>query len=727
LTFARSAGSAFLALATLATVVVPASAALPPAPVAKKIPVTDVYYGTKVVDPYRWMEEPNSPALAAYLKAQDDRTRAILASIPGRKALVERLTALADTVTASSGVVRQNGVYFFERITPDSNLSKLYAQEPGAAPRVIFDPATMSSGQHHFALAYFVPSDDAKYVAIGLTPDGAEPLTAVHVLDVATGKLLDDTMERAPFGVTGWSDDGKRVYYLGLQTLPPEASPQALYQNVRTYEHVIGTSQSDDRAVFGTTVTPGVAIDPNEFAFAAPDPDSPYAFGILKNGVQNAVRVYAAPKAQFGTPNVKWTSIAELPDQVTDLAIHGDSVYLLTSKDAPRFKILKTSLSHPDTATAQVVIGPSSRVIDAVAAAKDALYVQAREDGIGRILKVDYNTGEIRDVPLPLEGTIASLTTDVKRPGFTVNLQSWTVSPQWFAYDPVTNVMKNTNLDPPSPVDYSNIVAEEVQVKARDGVMVPLSIVHRKDMKLDGTNPTLLYAYGSYGISSSPSFSPGRLAWFEHGGVYAVAHVRGGGENGDEWHLAGKDANKINTINDFIDCAKWLIANKYTSPGKLGARGGSAGGITMGGAITQAPGLFAAVLDEIPVSDQLRIEFSSNGVPNIPEFGSVKTEAGFKNLYATSPVQHVVPGGKYPAVMLTTGANDPRVDPWEAAKMTATLQADSASGRPILLRVDYVGGHGLIGATKAQAAELGADEYGFLLWNMGVAGFQPAI
>jgi prolyl oligopeptidase len=326
-----------------------------------------------------------------------------------------------------------------------------------------------------------------------------------------------------------------------------------------------------------------------------------------------------------------------------------------------------------------------------------------------------------------LEGTIASLTTDVKRPGFTVNLQSWTVSPQWFAYDPVTNVMKNTNLDPPSPVDYSNIVAEEVQVKARDGVMVPLSIVHRKDMKLDGTNPTLLYAYGSYGISSSPSFSPGRLAWFEHGGVYAVAHVRGGGENGDEWHLAGKDANKINTINDFIDCAKWLIANKYTSPGKLGARGGSAGGITMGGAITQAPGLFAAVLDEIPVSDQLRIEFSSNGVPNIPEFGSVKTEAGFKNLYATSPVQHVVPGGKYPAVMLTTGANDPRVDPWEAAKMTATLQADSASGRPILLRVDYVGGHGLIGATKAQAAELGADEYGFLLWNMGVAGFQPTI
>ncbi len=718
--YGRSAGSAFLALATLAMLVLPASAALPPAPVAEQIPVTDVYFGTTVVDPYRWMEEPKSPALAAYLKAQDDRTRAILASIPGRKALVERLKALGLTV--STGVVLQNGVYFFER-----NDSKLYAEEPGAKPRVIFDPSTLSSGQHHVALAYFVPSDNAKYVAIGVTPDGAEPLTAAHVLDVATGKMLDDTLERARFGVAGWSDDGKTLYYPALQTLPPGAPPEALYRNIRTYEHVLGTSQNTDRAVFGTTVTPDVPIDPNEYASAAVDQNSPYAYGVLRNGVQNAIRLYVAPKAQFGTPTVTWTAVAGVSDRVTTFAVHGDALYLLTSKDAPGFKIIKTSLSHPDIANAQVVIGPSSRVIDGLAAAKDALYVRARENGIGRILKVDYGTGELRDVPLPLDGTISGLTADVTRPGFTVNLQSWTVSPQWYAYDPLANDVGNINLDPASPVDYSNIVAEEVQVRARDGVMVPLSIVHRKDMKLDGTNPTLLYAYGSYGISLSPSFSPGRLAWFDRGGVFAVAHVRGGGENGDEWHLAGKDANKVNTVDDFIDCAKWLIDNKYTSPGKLGAQGGSAGGITIGGAIAQAPGLFAAVLDEIPVSDQLRLEFSANGVPNIPEFGSVKTEAGFKNLYATSPVQHVVPGGMYPAVMLTTGANDPRVEPWQAAKMTATLQADSASGRPILLRVDFVGGHGLNGATAAQGIELGADEYDFLLWNMGVAGFQPRL
>ena len=234
-------------------------------------------------------------------------------------------------------------------------------------------------------------------------------------------------------------------------------------------------------------------------------------------------------------------------------------------------------------------------------------------------------------------------------------------------------------------------------------------------------------AYGSYGISQPPGFSASRMAWLELGGIIAVAHVRGGGEYGEEWHLAGKGANKVKTISDFVDCGKWLIAKGYTSAAKLGARGGSAGGITMGGAITTAPNVFAAVLDEIPVSDQLRIETTPNGPPNVPEFGSVKTEQGFKNLYATSAVHHVVKGTKYPAVMLTTGINDPRVDPWQAAKMAAALQDATASGKPILLRVDYEGGHGGIGGGRSQAVALSADEYAFLLWQFGVPGYQPAI
>lgn len=725
--FSRFSSSAALALLAAAVLALPAAAALPAAPVAKRIPVNDVYFGTQVVDPYRWMEQPGNPDLAVYLKAQSERTRAILDTIPARKQLLARLNSLVDTVTSSSGVVRRNNRLFFERITPSSGLAKLYVREGSGAERVVLDPDTLASGGHHFAIGESTPSDDGRLVAVKLTPDGSEPQSFTRVYDVASGQALSDTLQGSDFGVSGWRADGKAIYYLRFQDLPPNAPPTALYQNVRTYVHVIGTPQSADRAVFGSGLPGAPAIGENESAAAIVSPSSNYVFGLLINGVRNEKRLYVTPKAHFERGNPDWVKVFDYSDDATDATGRGDDIYIVSHKNAPRFQILATSAAHPDMANAKVIVAPSSRVVDSVAAAKDALYVFERENGIARAVTVDYASGAVTEIPLPVAGTLSDATADPQYPGFIAKLESWTVSPQWFAYDPATKTIANTKLDPPSPVDYSAITSDEVEIPARDGVSIPLSIIHRKDLKLDGRNPTLLYAYGSYGISSSPNFAPGRIAWFENGGVLAVAHVRGGGENGEEWHLAGKDANKINTIDDFIDCAKWLIAKNYTSPAKLGGRGGSAGGITMGGAITRAPELFAAILDEIPVSDQLRIEFSPNGPPNIPEFGSVTTAAGFRNLFATSAVQHVVAGGKYPAVLLTTGANDPRVDPWQAAKMTATLQADSGSGRPILLRVDYSGGHGLIGATKAQGAELAADEYSFLLWNMGVPGFQPAL
>jgi len=722
----RSWPSAALALLVVALLIVPAAAALPPPPTAPVIPVTDDYFGTKVVDPYRWMEQPGNPDLAAYLKAQSERTRAILDAIPARQELLARLNSLVDTVTSSSNVVRRKDDVFYERITPGSNLAKLYVRESAGAERVLLDPATLATNGHHFALTGFTPSDDGKRIAVKLTPDGSENDAFIRIYDVADGHALPDVLQRSDFGATGWSADANELYYMRFQDVPPGAPPTARYQNIRTFVHRIGTPQDADRAVFGRGLSPAVAFDENEFAAAIVDPSSNYAFGLIIKGVQNEKRLYVAPTAQFERGKPDWVKVFDYTDQATEATGRGDDIYIVSHKNAPRFQVLKTSAAHPDMNAAQVIVAPSNRVVDSVAAAKDALYVFGRENGIAHAARVDYATDAVTEIPLPVQGTLSNATADPQFPGFIAKLESWTVSPQWFAYDPQTGALTNTNLDPPSSVDYSAISSDEVQVPARDGVLVPLSIVHRKDLKLDGRNPTLLYAYGSYGISSSPSFSAGRIAWLERGGVVAIAHVRGGGENGEEWHLAGKDANKINTIYDFIDCAKWLIANKYTSPAKLGGRGGSAGGITMGGAITRAPELFAAILDEIPVSDQLRIEFSPNGPPNIPEFGSVKTPAGFKNLFETSPVAHVVAGGKYPAVMLTTGANDPRVDPWQAAKMAATLQANSAGGRPILLRVDYSGGHGLIGATKSQAAELAADEYSFLLWNMGVAGFQPA-
>jgi prolyl oligopeptidase len=699
---------------------------LPPAPVAKTVPVVDTYFGTKISDPYRWMEDPKDSELQAYLKAQSERTRAILDSIPGRKDLETRIGALIETITSSSEVARRRSLLFYEKLQPGSNLSKLYVRDGiGGAERVLLDPETLSHDGHHQAISFYLPSDDGAYVAVGLSAGGSEN-AVMHIIETATGHELKETIDRTNFGATSWRADGKALYYLRLQA-PVEGAPlTAKFQNIRTYLHVLGTDPEKDAAVFGIGVSTGIAITPDDFGGAFVSPDSNYVVGLVVHGVRNEFTVYIAPKADLDGGSAKWRKVADVDDEVTDIELHGDDLYLLTHKDAPRYKVIETPASHPDLAHARVVIAPSERVIEHLGTAKDALYVQSLEGGLGRITRVDWN-GNRTEIRLPIDGTVSSLTTAYDDPGFLSKIESWTVSPLWYRYDPNSGALEDTRLDPRSTVDYSEIMSEEVKVPASDGTLVPLSIIHRKDTKKDGSNPTLLYAYGAYGINSNPSFSALRLAWFERGGIYAIAHVRGGGEFGEDWHLAGKGANKVKTISDYIDCGRWLVANGYTSPGRLGGRGGSAGGIVMGGAITQAPDLFAAILDEIPVSDQLRIESTPNGPQNVPEFGSVSTPEGFRNLYATSAVHHVKPGVSYPAVMLTTGANDPRVDPWQAAKMTAVLQADSSGGKPILLRVDYEGGHGLIGATKRQAAILVADEYAFLLWNMGVPGFRPTL
>ena len=302
---------------------------------------------------------------------------------------------------------------------------------------------------------------------------------------------------------------------------------------------------------------------------------------------------------------------------------------------------------------------------------------------------------------------------------------AWTRFGGFYAFDPRTGKVTDTRLQPQGTYDNpTDLVATEVKVKSHDGTMVPLSIVHKKGLKLDGTNPTIVFGYGAYGISTTPYFRPTWLPWYQRGGVIAYAHVRGGGEYGEDWYKAGYKATKPNTWKDAIACAEWLVANKYTSTPKMSIYGGSAGGIFVGRSITERPDLFGAAVDAVPFSDGMRFEFSENGVPNIPEFGSVKTDEGFKGLFAMSSYHWVKDGTPYPAVLVTTGINDPRVDAWQAGKMGARLQAATSSGKPILLRIDYDAGHG-IGSTKKQQYEERADEIAFLLWQSGMAGFQP--
>lgn len=729
----KSAAGLFLLLtASVAAGLLVAAAEMPHTPVAPPVapvrPVTDEYFGVKVVDPYRYMENLKDPEVESWFKEQNDYARGVLAGIPGREALLARIKALDEGAPARVSDLRRlpGGRYFYQKRLASEDLYKLYIRDGLRGPeRLLVDPSKFAaSGGPHYAISYYNPSLDGRYVAVGVSPAGSED-AVLRVMDVSSGQETGDVIDRAQFGSPNWLPGGRSFVYNRLQKLGSNSAPSDRYLNSRVYLHVLGADPNRDALVFGEGV-PSVKIDPADIPFMVTAPGVPYALGILAHGVRNELTAYAAPIDSLGHSTVPWKLVCDVDDDITAFDSHGDDLYLLSHLNASRFKVLHTRFSNPDLAHAEVVVPASQSVIRNISAAGDALYVQELSGGIGRLVRVAYPSGKPEDVSLPFQGTVTVEGTDQRVPGALLDMTSWTKASKIYAYDPHDKRVRDTQLQPAGPFDEpAGLESVEVKAKSYDGTLVPLSIIYKKGLKLDGSNPTLLDGYGSYGISSDPYFDSRFLAWYERGGVFAVAHVRGGGEYGEDWHLAGKMLKKPNTWKDFIACAEYLIGQKYTSPAKLAIEGGSAGGITVGRSITTRPDLFAAAIDAVPMSDVVRSEFTPNGPPNIPEFGSVKTEDGFKGLYEMSAYHHVEDGTAYPAVMVTTGFNDPRVISWEPGKMAARLEAATSSGKPILLRVDYDAGHGF-GSTKSQREQELADEMSFILWQFGVAGFRPA-
>jgi prolyl oligopeptidase len=405
--------------------------------------------------------------------------------------------------------------------------------------------------------------------------------------------------------------------------------------------------------------------------------------------------------------------------------VYGSTLYVLTDKDTPNRKILVVDLEHPNLAHAPVLVPESQKVLRDMYASADALYVRTRLGLKFEILRIPFNKKDkLGPIPLPYQGTIGGIDANPKFTDVVFGLTSWTRSFAAFSYDPASGRITALDLIPKNPVDYSSVVAREVDVRSTDGALVPLSILCRKDIILDGSHPTQYEGYGSYGSSSDPYFDPISLAWIERGGVIAVVHARGGGEYGESWHSAGKKSTKQHTIDDMIAAARYLIENRYTSPKHLAVRGTSAGGIAVGGALVQHPELFAVAVDDVGVTDLLRFQQTQGGAANIPELGDVRDPQDFKYMYAISPYHHVVEGTSYPAVLAMTGVHDPRVPSWIIAKMVARLQAASSSGKPVLLRVDFDAGHGF-GSTRTQDEEKNADEWSFLLWQLGDPEFTP--
>jgi prolyl oligopeptidase len=680
-------------------------------------PVTETLWGRQVTDNYRYMEGLD-PTTLAWMKAQSAYTRSILDAIPPRAALETRIAAFTGSFGLTRGYMNYGGRAFYEERMPGSdNFDLVISDEAGK--RKLVDVAAVraaNAGKPH-AINYFLASPDGSKVAAGISQGGSEA-ASIFVYDTATGKQIAGPLDRADPGFTTWSTDSSTLYFARLKKLAPGEADIEKYRNPTL---VSWDLKSEPVAILGSTVGRGPSFLPDELPTLSISPGTPMAMAVSINGVQPEQALWLASVSQVNDPNVKWTPFVAREDDVTAVVAAGDTLYLLSHKNAPTFQVLSVEAGRPLAAARVLVPAEKDRVLDAIHAASDALYVLARQGAYSRLLRVSHAEGKIEEVVLPFKGLIREAFADPRQPGITINLQSFVVPPTTFAYDPAKKNLADLKLGVTPGYDSGRYEVSDLEARAKDGVMVPNTLVRPKSAK--GPQIVLIQAYGFYGISQLANFSFRAVSFLEAGGTYASCHVRGGGELGEAWRLAGKDANKPNTWRDLIACAEDLIARGYTTKDKLFILGGSGGGITVGRAMTERPDLFAGVIALVPGANALRWEFQPNGPLNIPETGTITTEEGFKNLNAMDTIQHVRPGVQYPPVLITTGLNDPRLSPWEPAKLTAALQA-SGTARPILLRIDAEAGHG-IGNTKSQDDALYADMWAFVFWRAGLPDWQP--
>lgn len=723
--FAARLSAALLAAALLAASAAHAQApALPVAPVHN---VPETFFGTTVDDPYRDFENIKTPAVAAWMKAHSDAAHATLRSISGRDEFRAKLERYDSAAPSRVGNVTQlaGELFFFERRGPKDDQFKLYMRRGlQGADKLLFDPETLKAktGKPH-AINYFTPSPDGRYVALGVSAAGSED-AALRVLDTASGRQVGPEVARAQFGAVSWTPDSRQFFFNRMQALKKGAPATDKYQRSAAMLMKPGAGEKGMRTVLRAGDKGAISMPATEFPIISVLPDGRVVARAV-DGVSPEFKAWHTTLAALQAGKPAWKKLFDKEDGITDLAIQGERVYALSYKGASRYQLLGGRLADFSPATAQVLVPQSTRVLTAMAAARDGLYLQARDGNINRLYRLAYTDGAVpQEVTLPVLGAFSFASAQSDLSGLLIDLQSWTRARQLYTVAADGSVA-NTGLQPAGPYDMpTDIIATEVMVKSHDGALVPMSIIHRQGVKLDGNNPTLLYGYASYGITEEPFFSNSRLAWMDAGGVFAIANPRGSGVFGRDWHEAGKQATKPNTWRDFIACAEWLIAQKWTQPARLGIWGGSAGGILVGRAMTERPELFAAVVPEVGSLDMLRAETTSNGVPNIPEFGTRTNEAGFRALLAMSTYAHIKNGTAYPAVLLSHGVNDPRVEVWNSTKTAARLKAATTSGKPVLLRLDYESGHG-IGSTKSQVFDERADMFAFLMWQFGMPGYVP--
>lgn len=718
----RTSFSMFLATTCLITLSLAQSPPVSRLPDTLRRPVTDVYQGLKVTDDYRWLENWDDPQAKQWSAAQNARSREYLDHLALRPVVKDRLTQLTRSRSARYFDLQfRGGMLFAMKNQPPQEQPILVALPSAENPdkaKLVFDPNSASS-KGSVSVDFYVPSLDGKYVAAAVSENGSEDSSAV-IFEVATGKKLADVVPRVNFATAGgsidWKADTSGFYY----TRYPQGEERSLedadfYQQV--YFHKLGTPPAQDVYMIGKEF-PRIA----EIQLRASD-DGRWLVASVANGDGGQFEHYVMDASG------RWTQVTHLDDGIVAAKVGpNDALYLLSRKDAPRGKILRLSAPNLPLSQAKVAVPESSgspseeggrASIESFVPAPGRLYVVDMMGGPSRVRVFDDHDQPQPAPPLPPVSDVDEAIS-ISGGNLLFRVSTYLAPPAWYRFDSASGHSARAALSEASAfkLDDFEVVCEFATSK--DGTRVPLNILRRKDTKLDGSHPALLYGYGGFDISETPRLFRFLTAiWLQQGGIFVDTNLRGGGEYGEEWHQAGKLTHKQNVFDDFIASAQYLIDHKYTSPQHLAIYGGSNGGLLMGAAFTQRPDLFRAVVSVVGIYDMLRIELDPNGAFNTTEFGTVKDPAQFKALYAYSPYQHVKDGTAYPAILFMTGDNDHRVNPMQSRKMTARLQAASSSGRPILLRTSSTAGHGF-GTAVDEVIEQDADVLSFLFDQLGV-------
>jgi len=684
-------------------------------PVARKVDQVDVYHGTKVADPYRWLEDDNSPETAAWVAAENRITFPYLEAIPFRRQLQGRVKELNNYPKYTSPS-HKGPYYFFSKNDGLQDQSVLYIQKGlDGAPEVLIDPNAWSE-DHTSRLAAFVPSTNAKYAVYGISKSGSD-WEQYKIMELATKKTLADTLDWVKVSGVAWQGDG---FYYSRYPAPVAGQVKAgINEDHRVYFHKVGTPQSADRQIYHD------AANAQRFHIVETTEDERFALltisdrGKGQDGNALFARDLSRGEREFN-PVIK--TIGNDSYGVVDNI--GDKLLVETNSGAPNGRVVLIDPKRPDEANWKTILPERPEPLEGVTTAGGKIFATYLKDVATRAYVYGLDGTLENEIQLPGPGSASGFGGQRGDAFVFYSFNSLNVPPTIYRYDIATKtstIFRQSKVPGYDPDAYET---KAVFYPSRDGTKIPMFLVYKKGLKLDGTNPTLLYAYGGFNIVQAPIFSPSRLALLEQGFVYANANLRGGGEYGEEWHKLGMKLKKQNVFDDFIAAEQWLIANKYTSPDRLAIQGGSNGGLLIGAVINQRPELAHVAIPQVGVMDMLRFHKFTIGWNWIADYGSSDNPEEFKALYAYSPLHNIKAGAKYPAILITTADHDDRVVPAHSFKYAATLQEKAGKDNPILIRIQTDAGHGA--AKLTQALETTADIYTFIMHNMGLKPGAPA-